>query len=165
MAHGSIQQIQLILQTQLLKVCSGSGVHPGALPAVFHIDGIHILHQLYSPPLSDIFMKGSPEIIGDIILSIRERSRSPETTHDGTGFTANAAFDPVPIDGTATLLQSMPRFKHSDLQLQCLPGQFIGRKNPSGTCSHYNNIILHGNSSLSFTNVYPEYLISYIGIP
>ena len=47
--NGSIQQIQLVLQTQFLELAACSGIQLRPRAAIFHIDLIHIPHEFYGP--------------------------------------------------------------------------------------------------------------------
>ena len=56
MTNRGIQQIQFVLQTKLFQVRSCGGVHLCSLSAIFHIDLVHILHQLNRLCLADVFI-------------------------------------------------------------------------------------------------------------
>ena len=151
MPDGSIQQVQVILNTEGFKPAAGGGIELCSRAAVAKIDLVHIAHQIQSLLFADIFIQRSAKIIGNVIFSIRERACSAKAAHNTTAFAADAGFHLLPIDGTAPLAQGMACFKDSNLQLRLPLHQFIGRKNTAGACSNNNDIILHCFSSLSCT--------------
>ena len=70
MAHGGIQQIQVVLQAKLLKMRACRRIQLRPLTAVFHIDLIHIAHQLNGLLFPYILVKSPSKVIGNIILSV-----------------------------------------------------------------------------------------------
>ena len=104
MTHGSVQQIQIILQAQLLKMCARRGVQLRAFAAVAHIDLVHITHQLYGLLLAHVLIKRAAEIVGDIIFSVGKSARTAETAHNGTAGTAHTGLHLIAVYGTVALL-------------------------------------------------------------
>ena len=145
MPHGGVQELQLVLHADLLELGPGGGVLLRPLPTVFHVDGIHVLHQVDGLPLSDILMERAAKVVGDIILSVGESPGAAEAAHNRAGPAADAAFHPVPIDGAMALLQGVSRLEHGNLQFRPFPGQLIGREYPSRPRSHNDDIVLHDN--------------------
>ena len=94
---------------------SGGCVHFCSLAAVFHINVIHIPHQVERLCLSNMFKKRSAEIVCNIIFSVRKRAGSPETAHDRTAFTVDTAFYLIAVNRTFALVERMSRLKNSDL--------------------------------------------------
>ena len=82
MPHGSVQQTQLILQTQFLEMCPRSAVQLRTLPAVFHIDLIHIFHQVDGLLPAHVFIQRTAKVIGDIIFAVGKSSRSAKSAHN-----------------------------------------------------------------------------------
>ena len=141
MTHRCIQEFQLILHAQLLKLCARGRVHFRALAAVRYIDLIHIAHQLNGSILADILVQCAAEVIGNIIFPVREGARSSETAHDRAGLTSDAAFYFLPVDRTFSLLQRIPRLKYSHPDPGGFLHQLIRRKDPSRTCADDDHII------------------------
>ena len=110
MAHGSIQQIQLVLDAELFEPGTGGGEEPGALAAVGHVDFVHITHQLQGVLFTDVLVQAAAEVVGDVIFSVGKRARAAEAAHDGTAFAADAGFDFFAVDGAAALFQGMAGF-------------------------------------------------------
>ena len=56
MTYGSIEQIQLILQTDLLKGRTGGRIQLRPLTAELHINIIHIFHQINCLASANVFV-------------------------------------------------------------------------------------------------------------
>ena len=143
MPHGGVQQVQVVLQTQLLDAGVAGGVELGALPAVFHVDLIHILHQLQRLLFADVLVEGAAELIGDVILSVGEGAGAAEAVHNGAGGAVNAAFDLHTVNGTAAALQRVAGFKQRQLQVRTLVQQLPGRIDAAGAAADDKNVICH----------------------
>lgn len=77
--------------TALEPGCAG-GVELGALAAVFHVDLIHILHQLQRLLFADVLVEGAAELIGDVILSVGKGTGAAEAVHNGAGGASERSF-------------------------------------------------------------------------
>ena len=99
MTNGSIQQFQLVLDTQLFEFGSGCGEHTGILATVGNIDLIHVFHQIQGSLFSDMLVKSSAEVVGDIVFSIGKRTGTAETAHDRAGFATDTGFYFFAVDG------------------------------------------------------------------
>ena len=147
MADGGVQQVQLMLDTELLKLGPGGGIELGALAAVAHIDVIHIAHQLQSLLLADMLVKRAAEIIGDVILTIGKGACAAEAAHNGAALALDAGFNLITVNRTVALFQAVARFNDSNTQRGIPLYQLVGGKNTAGACADYNDIILHIRSS------------------
>ena len=99
MTDGSIQQLQLVLDAQLFEFGSGCGEHTGILATVGDIDLIHVFHQIQGSLFSDMLVKSSAEVVGDIVFSIGKCTGTAETAHDRAGFAADTGFYFFAVDG------------------------------------------------------------------
>ena len=100
MTDRSIQQFQLVLDTQLFEFGSGCGEHTGIFTAVGDVDLIHVFHQIQSGLFADMLVKSSAEVVGDIVFSIGKCTGAAETAHDRAGFAADTGFYFFTVDGT-----------------------------------------------------------------
>ena len=141
MANGSIQKLQTILHAKLLKLCSCGGEKSRSLSSVFHIDFIYIPHQRKSFLFSDIFVKCSPKIIGNIVFSVGEGPGSSKAAHNGTAFTGNTAFNLLSVNRTMSLFQAMSRFQNHHGKLTVFFHQLVSRVNSSWSCTNNRYII------------------------
>ena len=146
MTNGGVEQIQLILQTELFQVRACCGVHLCALTAVFHIDLIHILHQLDCLCLADIFIQSSAKIIGDIVLSVRESACTAKPAHDRTALALDTALYLLSVNRAAPPVKRMPCLEHCDFYLFFLLQHLIRRKNSTRTCPYYDHVVMHCNT-------------------
>ena len=143
MAYRCIQQIQLILQTELFELRPCCGIKLRSFATVCHIDLIHIFHQPDRLLFTDIFKQGASEIIGDIIFSIGKCSGSTKTTHDRAAFTADTAFNLFAVNRAFPLFQRISFLKYCNFTVRLLFHQLICRKNTSRTCPNNYYIISH----------------------
>ena len=146
MPHGGVQQVQVVLDAQGLEPGTGGGVQLAALAAVAHIDLIHIVHQIQSMLLADVFVQRAAEVVGDVVLAVGKGARAAETAHDGAAFTADTGLDLVAVDGTAALFQCMASLENGHFQLRLRLHQLISRKNTAGTGADDDHIIIHRGS-------------------
>ena len=143
MAHGGIQQVQVVLNADGLKLGAGGGIEPGARAAVGHVDVIYIFHQVQGPLLADILVEGAAEIVGDVVFSVGKSPRAAEAGHDGAALAANTALDGGAVDGAGPLVQGMTGLKNADLQAGRPQHQLVRRKNAAGTGANNKHIIVH----------------------
>ena len=136
--------MQVVLNAQGLELGAGGGVQPGTLAAVEHVDLIHIPHQRQSLLFSDIFVQGAAEIVGNIVLAVRESARAAKPAHDAAAFTADTGLDLIAVNGTAALVQRVAGFEHGQLQLGTVLHQFVGGKNTAGARTDDDNVIFIG---------------------
>ena len=115
MADGRIQQVQIVLHTQLFEFCTCGGVKLCALSTETHVDPIYVVHQFQSGVLTDVLKEGAAKIVGDIVLAVRKSACAAKAVHDRAALAADATFDFFTIDGTVTLMECMASLKHSDL--------------------------------------------------
>mgnify|MGYP003297984439 CR=1 FL=1 len=104
MPHGSVQQVQVILDAQGLEAGTSGGIQLAALAAVAHIDLIHIVHQIQSALLADILIQRAAEIVGDIVFAVGKCTCTAETAHNRTAFAVDAGFNFITVDGTVPLV-------------------------------------------------------------
>ena len=149
MTNGSIQQFQLVLDTQLFEFGSGCGEHTGIFAAVGDIDLIHVFHQIQGGLFADMLVKSSAEVVGDIVFSIGKCTGAAETAHDRAGLTADTGFHFLTVDRTVAFAQRITRLKYSNLQSRFFLNQFIGREDSARTGSN-NNYIIHHSCHLCF---------------
>ena len=125
MADRSVEQIELVLQTELLKARACSGIQLCALAAVREIDGVDIVHQLQGLRFSDMLVQGAAKVVGNIIFSVRERPGSAEAAHDCAGFAFDAGFDLFAVDRTAALFERTAGLEYGDGEAAVLLKQLI----------------------------------------
>ena len=156
MAHGSIQEMQVILDTEFFEFCACSRVQLCALAAVAHIDIIYIMHQIQCLFFANVFIQCAAKIIRNVIFAIGKSTCAAKAAHDGTALAVDTAFDLIPIDGTVPFFQRMSCFKYCHLQRGVQLCQLICRKNTPWTCANNDHIILHLPSSLFRKHTYNE---------
>ena len=115
MPHGSVQQTKLILQTQFLEVRTRGAVQLRTLPAVLHVDLIHIFHQVDGLLPAHVFIQRTAKVIGDIIFAVGKSARAAKSAHDRTGATVHTAFYLIPVNRTAAHVKRVPGFEYRDL--------------------------------------------------
>ena len=152
MTYGSIQQVKLILKTELFKPGSRCGIQFGVFRSMRGIDMIHIVHQIKSSLPSCMLIKGAAEIIGNIVFAIGEGSGTAESAHNGAGLAADTGSDLFSVNGTPAFFQRIPSLKYSNLQIRWFFCKLIGGVNTSWPGSYYNDIVVH-NKFLRFTPV------------
>ena len=140
-ANGSVQKLQTILHAKLLKLCARCGEKSCSLSSVFHIDFIYITHQGKSFLFSDVFVKRSAKVIGNIVFSVGEGSGSSKAAHNGTAFTGNTAFNLLSVDRTMSLFQAMSHFQNHYGKLTVFFHQLVSRVNSSRSCTNNRYII------------------------
>ena len=140
--HRCIEQLQLVLHAELLKLCTCRRKHPRLFPAVTDIDLIHVVHQIDGFLSSDMLVERTTEVVCDIVFSIGKCARTAKAAHDRTGRTLDAGLYLLPVDRAAPLLKRIAGLKHSELQLRALFHQLIGAENTAGTSSYDNDIII-----------------------
>ena len=143
MTHGRIQEIQFILQAKLLEVCTRRRVHLRALPAVFHVDLVHILHQPDRPGLADVLIQCPAKIIRYIVLSVGECSRTAKTAHDRTAPALDTALYLVAVDRTVPLVKRMPRLKNRYFQITLSVDHLVCREDTARPRTYYYHIVTH----------------------
>ena len=104
MTNGSIQQMQVILNTKSLELCACGSVQLAAFTAISHIDLIHIVHQIHSLLLADVLVQRAAKVIGDVVLAIGECAGAAEAGHNGAALAADAGLDLVTVDGAVPLV-------------------------------------------------------------
>ena len=161
MTDRGVQQVQLMLDAELLKLRPGGGIELCALAAVAHIDAVHIAHQLQSLILADVLVERAAEIIGDVILPVGKGACAAEAAHNGAALTLDAGLDLVAVDGAVALFQAVACLNDGNAQGRIPLRQLVGRKNAAGACADYNDIILHIRSSCIYRprHYVPRYLV------
>ena len=114
MTHGRVQQIQLVLQTELAELGACGRIHLCPFAAVGNIDLVHVFHKGNGLFFSNMLVQGPTEIVGDIIFPVGKRACPAEPAHDRAGFTVYAAFHLLPVNGAVPLLQRASRLKHGN---------------------------------------------------
>ena len=159
---GGVQQVQFVLDAQLLEPGPGGGIELGPFPAVGHVDGIHIFHQLQGFPLADVLVEGAAEVVGDVVLAVGEGPRAAEAGHDGAGLAADAGLDLLPVDGAAPLLQRMSLLKHGHPLFGRQLLELVGGIDAAGAAADDDHVILlfHGMHLLwvDLTNNYTMFI-------
>ena len=113
MAHGCVEERQLVLHAQLLETRTGCGIERTGTTAVLNIDLIHIPHQFQGGITPDVFMERPAEVVRDIVFSIRESAGASEAVHDRAGSAVDAALDLVPVNRAFTFMKLFACFKYS----------------------------------------------------
>ena len=146
MAHLRVQQMQAVFQAHALDAGVGGGVEFGALAAVGHVDGIHILHQVDGLLLADMLIERAAKLVGDVVLAVGKRARAAEAAHDAAGLALDTGLDLLAVDGAAALLQRLAQLQHRDLQRPFGIGKLPGGKDPAGAGADDDNVVIHGNT-------------------
>ena len=154
MAYGSIKKMKVVLDAEFFKFCSGGGIKFCAFSAVCHVYFINIAHKVKSVFLSDIFIKGSAEIVGDVVFTVGKSACAAETAHDGAGFAADAAFDFYAVNGAAAFFKGMSRFENSNFKFRFLFNKFKSGKNSAGACADNDYVIIHKEKHLRKDIIY-----------
>ena len=149
MADGSVQQVQVILDADGFELGPGGGIELGALAAVGHVDLVHVVHQFQGTLLADVFVKGTAEIVGDVVLAVGKRARAAEAAHDRAAFAADAALDLLAVDGAMALFKAVAGFKNGDPERGGELRQLVGGEDAAGARADDGNVVLHGNNSCS----------------
>ena len=68
------------------------------------------MHDLQGLLLADMLVESSAEIIGDIVLAVRERAGTAEAVHDRTGLAVDTLGDLLTIDRTLSFFQRIAVF-------------------------------------------------------
>ena len=148
-AHGGVEQLELVLDAELLELRAGGGVELGALAAVEHIDLIDIVHQIERLLLADVLIERAAEIVGDVVLAVGKCARAAEAAHDRAAFAADAAFDLLAVDGAMALFKAVAGFKNGDPERGGELRQLVGGEDAAGARADDGNVVLHGNNSCS----------------
>ncbi len=156
MPHGSVQQMQIMLDAHRLKPGAGGGVKLGAFAAEFHIDVVHIMHQLQGLLLADVLIQCAAKIVGDVVLAIRKSAGTAEAAHNGAAFAADTGFDLISVNGTAALMQGMTGLKNRHLHFRFFLHQLIGGKDTAWTCADNNYIIIFTHNNSTSLSVFSE---------
>ena len=135
--------MQAVLKAELTDLTVCGGIKPGSFTAMHQVQFIYIFHQLCGCILADMLVQSSAKLIGDIIFSVGKSTCTAKSLHDRAGFAVDTGFYFLSVDGTFSFFQRMTCFKNRDLFLRIIIHQFIGRKDPTGTCPYDQYIILH----------------------
>ena len=82
--------MKLILKTKLFKTGSCCGIQFGVFCSMCGIDMIHIVHQIQSGLSSNMFIKSTAEIIGNVVFTVRKSAGASKSAHNSAGFTFDA---------------------------------------------------------------------------
>ena len=142
-AHRGVQQMQIVLHTQLFEFCTGGGIELGAFAAVGHVDLVNVAHQLQRFCLAEILVKRAAKIVGNVVFSVGKSASAAESAHDRAAFAGNAGLDPDTVNGTSAVFQRVSGLKDGDLQFRAQPGQLIGGKDTAGPRADNDHIVIH----------------------
>ena len=145
-AHRGVQQMQIVLHTQLFEFCTGGGIELGAFAAVGHVDLVNVAHQLQRFCLAEILVKRTAKIVGNVVFSVGKSACAAKSAHDRAAFAGNAGLDPDTVNGTFAVFQRVSGLKDGDLQFRAQPGQLIGGKDTAGPRADNDHIVIHGGS-------------------
>ena len=143
MTDGGVQKMQVVLDTKCLEAGTGGGVEFAAVTAVTHIDLVHIVHQFQGLLLADILIQSAAEVVGDIVLSVRECTGTAETAHNGAALAADTALYLIAVNGTVSLIKRVTRFKNGNLKLGSLSAELIRGKYTAGARTYNDYIVIH----------------------
>ena len=143
MAHGGVQQMEVVLHTQLFEFGAGGGIEFRAFSAVGHVDLVDVAHQLQRSGLAQILVKRAAKIVGNVVFSVGKSACAAETAHNGAAFAGNTGFDLNAVNGTFAVFQRMSGLEDGDLQLRAQPGQLIGGKDTAGPRADNDHIVIH----------------------
>ena len=115
MTDGRVQEIELVLCADLFERRAGGGVELCFCAAVFDIDLIDIAHELQCLVAADVLVHGAAEVIGDVVLTVRESSRAAEARHDRAGLALDAGFYLVAVDRAFAVFNGVACFEYGDL--------------------------------------------------
>ena len=142
-AHRGVQQMQIVLHTQLFEFCTGGGIELGAFAAVGHVDLVNVAHQLQRFCLAEILVKRTAKIVGNVVFSVGKSACAAESAHDRAAFAGNAGLDPDTVNGTFAVFQRVSGLKDGNLQFRAQPGQLIGGKDTAGPRADNDHIVIH----------------------
>ena len=148
--------MQVVLDTQGLKLGAGGGIQLAAGTAVTHIDLIHVVHQVHRLLLADVLIQGAAKVVGDVVLAIGEGACAAKTGHNGAALAADAGLDLIAVDGALAFIQCVAGFKNSNLQFRLVLHQLIGSEDAAGASADNNYIIIHMESSQNKQSVLPH---------
>ena len=143
MAHGGVQQMEVVLHTQLFEFGAGGGIKLGAFAAVGHVDLVDVAHQLQRPGLAQILVKRAAKIVGNVVFSVGKSACAAETAHNGAAFAGNTGFDLNAVNGTFAVFQRMSGLEDGDFQFRAQPGQLIGGKDTARPRADNDHIVIH----------------------
>ena len=126
MANGCVQQCELVLHADFLELGPHGGILLRIAAALGAVDFVHVIHQFQRLLPADIFVQRPAEIVGDVVLPVRERAGATEAVHDGASRAVDAGFYILSVDGTFSLLQRISLFENAHLQFRILFCQLIG---------------------------------------
>ena len=147
MTDRSVQQMEVVLNADRLEACAGCRIQLGAFAAVAHIDLVDIVHELQRLLLADIFIQGAAEVVGDVVLAVREGACTAEAAHDAAALAADTGLDLVAVDGAAALFQRMTGLKDGYLQFGLVLHQLISREDTAGAGANDDNVVFHKDHS------------------
>ena len=157
MADRRVEQLQLVLGADLLKIASRSRIQLSLGAAVLNVDLVDVVHQLESLISADVLVHSSAEVVCDVVLTVGEGSRAAEAAHDSAGLALDAGLDLVAVYGAFAFFKRAACFKYSDLEIGTLCSEFIRREYTSRTCSDYYDIVIH--DCLSPKKLYLRFLV------
>lgn len=128
---------------QLFEFCSGCGEHTGILDTVGDIDLIHVFHQIQGSLFSDMLVKSSAEVVGNVVFTVRERARSAKSAHDGAVLASDAAFYFFSVNRTVPFFKGMTGLEYRNLELGFEFYQLICGVDAARTCSYDYHVIIH----------------------
>jgi len=143
MAHRGIQKLQFVLKAELFEFSASSRKHAGFFTAMSDIDFVDVFHQVCGHGTADMFVQRAAEIVGNVVLAIRESACATEAAHDRAGFTFDAAFYFFVVDRTVSLFKRVAGFKNGNFYRRVFLGQLVGRKNTARSGPDNDNVIVH----------------------
>ena len=105
-----------------------------------HVNVVNIFHKLDGIVTTYVLVESSAESIGNVVLTVREGSRTAEAAHDGADWTIDAGLNLVTVYGTFSLFQRIAGFINCYLKLWVQFHKLIGREYTSRSRTDYYNV-------------------------
>ena len=127
MLAGSVEQVQIVLQRQLLELSglitvSGKSLLGGTEPDV---DGINVFDQIHDLFLVNEVRQPAAEVGCKVKLAVREGACTAESVHDRTCRAVDAFLYLSLYYRAFSVFQILALFQDQDLVVRCFLDQFI----------------------------------------
>ena len=143
MTHRSIKKMKVILNAKGLETGACGAVKLTSLAAIAHIYLIHVVHQIKRVLFADVFVQSSAEIVGDVVFTVGECSRTAKAAHNRTALTADTGLDLFSVNRATALVESVSRLEHRNLQLGSSLHKLVCGKDTARACADNYNIVIH----------------------
>ena len=155
-AHLRVQQVQAVFKAHALDAGVRGGIELRALAAVGAVYFIDVHHEVDCFLLADVLKERAAELVGDIVLTVRESARAAEAAHYIADIALDAGLDLFAVYGASALIQRAAKLEHRDLETAVCLDQLISGEDTAGArADNYYVVICHFESiPLSFAKKY-----------